>query len=1007
MVKFLINRPIAVFMTTLAFLLLGVVASNRIATSLMPDIAIPEITVQVSYPNNTARELETNVIRALRNQLLQVSNLKDISSETRDGFATLKLQFEYGTNTNLAFVETNEKVDASLNSLPRNLDRPKVIKASVTDIPIVNLAVTLKEEVTSENFLELSDFTETVLKKRVEQLPDIALADISGITKPEIVVIPDGQKLQNLKISSNELINVIKQNNFEFGNLLVQNGIYQYNFKFNNPLKTKKDVENIDIKIEEKLFKLKDLAQVKLQPVKDRGLVYVNGKRSIVLAIIKQADARVYELKEALEKVTESFKTDYPNLEFTTNQDQTKLLKLSIDNLKSSLWIGSFLAIIIMFFFLKDLKSPLIIAISIPVSLVISILFMYLFGLSINIISLSGLILGVGMMIDNAIIVIDNITQKLEEGNDLLNACVKGTNEIITPLISSVLTTCSVFLPLLFLSGITGALFYDQALAVGIGLFSSLLVSVFLIPVIYRQLKNKEFSIEKKLQLSVKTQNVEEWYEKGYYFFFKNKGIVYGIAILFTGLALLFFNVMPYSQLPKINQNEAILTIDWNESITVQENQKRIQAILKDKLAIETTFSQVGEQQFLLQQENAKSFSEGVVYIKVKTVEDLKQLKESIRQSMQSNFTSATYTFEDPKNIFQYLFGSQKNGLIAQISSKSSLEVPAENKLPIIKSYLQEFTTDEIPLKQTVFIEILHEQVLLYNVSYDDLLNELKSTFNQNFIDNLKTSQKFIPIMLNYDNKEFETMISDLFVRNKNKELIAVRNLIKTFPSEQYKTITSNRSGEYLAFNVISNGPTNEDIYKIQNKIRANQDFNVRFSGSYFDIKALGNELLVVVLVALLLLYLIMAAQFESLWQPLIILLEIPIDIGGALLLLWLFGGTINVMAAIGIVVMSGVIINDSILKLHTINLLRKEGKIISEAIKLGGKLRLKPILMTSFTTILALLPFLFIGGLGAKLQKPLALTVIGGMLIGTFISLYFIPLMYTLLSKKEVSNNE
>ncbi|AUC15220.1 hypothetical protein BTO06_08750 [Tenacibaculum sp. SZ-18] len=1007
MVKFLINRPIAVFMTTLAFLLLGVVASNRIPTSLMPDIAIPEITVQVSYPNNTARELETNVIRALRNQLLQVSNLKDISSETRDGFATLKLKFEYGTNTNLAFVETNEKVDASLNSLPRNLDRPKVIKASVTDIPIVNLAVTLKEEVTSENFLELSDFTETVLKKRVEQLPDIALADISGITKPEIVVIPDVQKLQNLKISSNELINVIKQNNFEFGNLLVQNGIYQYNFKFNNPLKTKKDLENIDIKIEEKLFKLKELAQVKLQPVKDRGLVYVNGKRSIVLAIIKQADARVYELKEALEKVTESFKIDYPNLEFTTNQDQTKLLKLSIDNLKSSLWIGSFLAIIIMFFFLKDLKSPLIIAISIPISLVVSVLFMYFFGLSINIISLSGLILGVGMMIDNAIIVIDNITQKLEEGNDLLNACIKGTNEIITPLISSVLTTCSVFLPLLFLSGITGALFYDQALAVGIGLFSSLLVSILLIPVIYKQLKNKEFSLEKKLEFNLRTQNVENWYEKGYHFFFRNKGIVYGVALLFTGIAIVLFSIMPYTQLPKINQNEAILTIDWNENITVQENQKRINAILNKEKTIQTRFSQIGEQQFLLQQENTKSFSEGVIYIKTKTVNELEELRKSITKSLVKNFSKASYSFDEPKSIFQYLFGGEKSNLIAQVSSKSSLELPSEEKLPKINSLLQGFSSEEIPLKQTVFIEILHEQVLLYDVSYDDLLNELKATFNQNFVDNLKTAQKFIPIMLNYESKEFESMISGLFVKNKNKELISVRNLVKTFPAEQYKTITSNRNGEYLAFNVSDNLEAEKSIKSLQKSFTSNNELNLRFSGNYFDIKALGNELLIVVFVAVLLLYLIMAAQFESLWQPIIILLEIPIDIGGALLLLWLFGGTINVMAAIGIVVMSGVIINDSILKLHTINLLRKEGKSVSEAIKLGGKLRLKPILMTSLTTILALLPFLFIGGLGAKLQKPLALTVIGGMLIGTFISLYFIPLMYALLSKKEVPNND
>lgn len=1002
MVKFLINRPIAVFMATLAFLLLGVVTSLRIPTSLMPNIPIPEITVQVSYSNNTARELETNVIRPLRNQLLQVSNLKNITSETRDGFATLKLEFEYGTDTNLAFIEANEKVDASLNYLPRNLDRPKVIKASATDIPIVNLTVSLKENFSNENFLELSDFTETVLKKRIEQLPDIALADISGLTNPEILVTPNIQKLQSLGIGTNELITAIKQNNFELGNLLVQNGIYQYNFKFANPLKNKKDIETIYLNIHDKLFKLKDLAKISLQSEQDRGLVYLNGKRAIVLSIIKQADARVYELKEALEKVTNSFNEDYPDLEFSTNQDQTKLLKLSIDNLKSSLWIGSFLAIMIMFFFLKDVKSPLIIALSIPISLVISVLFMYLFGLSINIISLSGLILGVGMMIDNAIIVIDNITQKLEAGENLINACVKGTNEIITPLISSVLTTCSVFLPLLFLSGITGALFYDQALAVAIGLFSSLLVSILLIPVIYKQLKNKNFKIEKWLQFNVKTQQIENWYEKGYHFFFKRKKIVFSISIISILLAVILFLTMPYSQLPNTNQNEVILSVDWNENINVDENQNRIQTLFENEKTLKTVFSKVGEQQFLLERDNSKSFSEASIYLQTNTVNEIENLKKELQIKFLKRYPNATISLDAPKNIFQYLFGNEKEDLVAQISSRGSLEVPSENKLQDIQELLNGYTNSEISLKQTAFIEVLHENVLLYNVSYDDLVNELKTTFNQNFIDNLKTAQKFIPIKLNYENEAFDKMISELFVKNKNKELIAVRNLIRIYPSNQYKSITANRAGEYLAFNIKTQKKPENNIEKIQNVFQNQNNFNVNFSGSFFDVQELGNQLLVVILVAVLLLYFIMAAQFESLWQPIIILLEIPIDIGGALLLLWLFGGTINVMAAIGIVVMSGVIINDSILKLHTINLLRKEGKTIEEAIKLGGKLRLKPILMTSLTTILALLPFLFMDGLGAKLQRPLALTVIGGMIIGTFISLYFIPLMYSLLSKKE-----
>ncbi len=1001
MVRFLTQRPVAVFMATFAFLLLGIVASSRIPTALMPDIAIPEITVQLSYTNNTARELETNVVRPLRNQLLQVANLKDIETETRDGFATLKLIFDYGTNTDYAFIETNEKVDASLNYLPKDLDRPKVIKASVTDIPVLNLAISLKNEYPDNRFLELSEFSETVIKKRIEQLPDIALADMSGQTASEIIITPNTNKLQSLNITADQLINTIKQNNFEFGNMVVQNGIYQYNFKFSNPLRSKKDIEDIYLNINKKLFQIKNLATVNVVPEKERGLVFINGKRAIALAMIKQADARVYELKEALETLTTAFKTDYPNLEFTTTQDQTKLLKLSIDTLKSSLWIGSLLAILIMFFFLKDIKSPLIIAISIPVSLIISLLLMYLFGLSINIISLSGLILGVGMMIDNAIIVIDNITQKLESGHNLANACIEGTNEIITPLISSVLTTCSVFLPLLFLSGITGALFYDQALAVSIGLFSSLIVSIVLIPVIYKQLKNRNFKFEKWFRLNTKTQHIEDWYEKGYNYFFAKKWIVYTVAISGIVMAIFFFKTMDYSQLPEINQNETILVIDWNENINVKENQNRIQQFLKDIPEIELHFSQTGEQKYLLQRDNTKSLSEASVYIKTKTFDEIKSIKSKLSTNIKKVYPSSSFKFEAPKTIFEYIFGTDKSKLTAQVFSKSSLEVPSEEKLSDVEYLISDKSNSEIPLKQTASIQIIQENVLLYNVDYNSLVNELKTAFNENFIDNLKTAQRFIPIKLNYESKEFDNIINTLFVKNTNEVNIPVKNLIKVNNIEQYKAVKANRNGEYLGYNINVSDNIENDIRRIQDQFKSSKDFNVRFSGSWLELKALNSQLIIVVIVALLLLYFIMAAQFESLWQPLIILLEIPIDIGGALFLLWLFGGTINVMAAIGIVVMSGVIINDSILKIHTINLLRKKGLSVEDAIKQGGKLRLKPILMTSLTTILALTPFLFINGLGAELQKPLALTVIGGMLIGTFISLYFIPLVYNALSKK------
>lgn len=999
MIRFLLKRPVAVFMASLAFLLLGVVAVFKIPTALMPDIPIPLITVQVSYPDNTARELETNVIRPLRNQLLQVSRLKDISSETRDGLATLTLIFDYGVNTDFAFIETNEKVDAALNFLPRDVERPKVIKASASDIPIVNLTVGLKESYTDERFLLLSEFTEIVLKKRIEQLPDIALADMSGQIEGELVIIPNKEAITSLNITNEFITNTIRQNNFELGNLIVQNGIYQYNFKFSNPLRTQKDIEDIYLTVEGRLFQLKDIAIVKLQPKKQRGSVVLNGERVIVLSIIKQADAKVYELQEDLETLIKSLTVDYPDLIFNTNQDQTKLLKLSIDNLKSSLWIGSSLAILIMFFFLRDFKSPIIIGLSIPLSLIISMLLMYLFGISINIISLSGLILGVGMMIDNAIIVIDNITQKLESGLSLFEACAKGTNEIITPLISSVLTTCSVFIPLLFLSGITGALFYDQALAVSIGLVSSLLVSILIIPVIYVRLHAKKYRFEKWFQGNLKTQQLETLYEKGYHFFFNKKWIVYAIALIGSGLAVLLLNVLPYAQLPDLNQKETILTIDWNDNITLEENQRRIRDIILSAEDIVNHYSVLGEQQFVLQREQTKGFSEADVYIEAATSSDLIRIQHEIEKGIQSKYAFAKAYFSSPKTIFEYIFGSDQDRLKAHVYSKEGLEIPPVGDLPVIDQLFNNKTSSKTPLKETTIIQILFENISLYGVRYQDLIDELKTALGENTIDDLKTAQKFIPIKLSYNTVNLEKTLESLFIENENKESIPVKNLIKIQNIAQYKNIHADRGGEFLPYVLRVENKIDTEINALNSQFRTSP-YHVRFSGSWFDLQDLSKELFMVILIAVLLLYFIMAAQFESLWQPLIILLEIPIDIGGALFMLWLFGGTINIMAAIGIVVMSGIIINDSILKLHTINLLRKEGYAVDDAIKKGGTMRLKPILMTSLTTILALLPFLFIQSMGGVLQRPLALTVIGGMAIGTFVSLYFIPLLYSFLTR-------
>jgi len=988
--KFILKRPIATFMIGFAFLVLGLIASFQTPTALLPNIPVPEITVQVSYPNQTARSLETNVIRQLRNQLQQIAQLKNIETEARDGFGVIRLKFEYGVSTDLAFIEANEKIDMAMNFLPRDLPRPRVIKASTSDIPILFLSVSNPNNQSTEAFLDLSEFTFNVLKRRIEQLPDIAIADVSGHLFAEVQIIPKQAKLQSLGLDQETLILAIQNNNFEIGDLLIEDGIYQYNLRFSSPLQNKKDIEQIRLNLNKNIYLLSDLAEVKIVGEQIRGASSTGNQRSLQIALIKQAEASVYDMNEKLDEFISEIKESYPHLHFETHQDQTTLLKLSIDNLKSSLILGGLLAILIIFVFMRDLKSPIIIGVSIPLALVISFFFIYLFNLSINIISLSGLILGVGMMIDNSIIVIDNITQKLEEGKNIFEACASGTSEIISPLVSSVLTTCMVFFPLVFLSGITGALFYDQALAVAIGLVSSLLVSIFIIPSLYLQLHKKTQKRKPKKDYLITA------YKKGFRIFYKKKFLTLSIAILFLGIAIVLFQHLDFNKLPKLEETEMRLKIDWNKNVSVEDNLKKSQELLQGIEDIQFVV-EAAEQRYLLQREPTQNFSESQIYLKAKSPEQLEKIKQEIQQRAASS--SWVIDFLPPKNIFQYIFGGEDAALIAEVTSREKIEIPSENEIDEINK-LFSFPTQDVPLQDLYNLEIKHENLLLYQVEYPKLISEVKTVLQRNFISELRNVQRFIPIHIGYQESSIQESLQNNFVLNTENQLIPLYQLISVKKDVQYKAIHAKRSGEFLRILPEENLAVSQEMILASEENFQNSEYNLNFSGSYFERGDLLKELIGVILVSILLLYFIMAAQFNSLTQPLIILTEIPIDIGGSLLLIWLFGGDINLMAGIGIVVMSGIVINDSILKIHTMNQLKEAGLSIGEAVKEGGIRRLKPILMTSITSILALLPFLFIDGLGADLQKPLALSVIGGLGVGTFISLYFLPILYKWFTK-------
>ncbi len=1014
MIKFLLKRPIAVLMVFLACTIIGIITYLTLPVSLLPDIPIPEITVQVTGENMSARELENTAVKPIRRQLMQTGKLRDITSETRDGSALVRLKFDFGTNTDLAFIEVNEKIDAAMNSLPRDFRRPRVIKASASDIPVFYLNLTLKEDkafsTTDEQaFLNLSDFADNIVKRRIEQLPQVAMADITGLMYRHLQIVPNMDILESASISLSDIENILSANNIEPGSMMVRDGYYEYNIKFSSLLRTPEDVKNIYINKNDRIFQLKDLAEIDVVRQPETGMSLTNGKRAITLGVIKQADETMKSLKKSLNSTMANLEQNYPDVEFTINRNQTELLDYTIANLRDNLILGFILVFIVALLFLGDIKSPVIIGASMLTALIVTFILFYLFNQSINIISLAGLILALGMMIDSSIIVTDIISQYRMEGYSLEEACEKGTNEVITPILSSTLTTIAVFVPLVFMSGIAGAIFFAQAFAVSAGLLVSYFTGIILLPVLYNLVYGINLKENKVSKFINRTQKVADraifkFYDKGMNFVFKHKTVMFIFTALTIPFCIFMFKVMPKTSMPFLHHTETITLIEWNENIHVDENRARVFELLKliDSDVIENA-GYIGNRQYLLNREGDLTISEAQLYLKTGSNAEINRLQEQISNWIESSYPIASVSFSPPENVFEKIFDTSEDELVIQLFPSNREEVPTAEAIRDIEGRLLSATgvsSQTNPFEQQINITIDKEKLLLYGIDYNDVHRTLKTAFQDNQIAVLRSYQQYLPISISGKQYTIDRLLSETMVRTRRYQdgstnAIPLQSLVKVGYGEDIKTIISGKNDEYIPIRYNDIKHAEKLIDDASKEISQNREWDAVFAGSFFSNQKMLSELAVVLLVSILLMFFILSSQFESFVQPLIVLIEIPINFAFALVVLWLTGNTLNLMSAIGLIVTSGIIINDSILKLDMINELRKVGVPLMEAIHTAGVKRLRSIIMTSLTTIIAIVPILFSFDMGSELQKPLAIGMIATMTIGTMVSLFIVPLVY------------
>lgn len=1011
MLRKIIDRPIAVTMCLIALVVLGTLALRFIPVSLMPDIDIPQITVQVSLPGYSAQEVDRKVVAPLRGQLMQVAGVKDIRSESRLDAGSIVMMFEPGSNTDLLFIEVNEKVDRAMNSMPKEMERPKVMKASAMDIPAFYLDMYLKTENASRlAFAQLGRFARGVVSKRIEQLPQTAMVDMSGSVGTEIVCIPDYDRLRGLGMTVGTVEAAIQRNNITLEALSVVDGLYRYNIHFDSQLLTREDIADIYINHEGRLLQLKDVCRIEERTAQRNGLVRHGGHEAITLAIIKQNDAQMEDLQQSMDVLLNDMRKEYPDIAFELTRDQTRLLTYTIENLKGNLYVGALLACIILFMFMRQWRLSALIVLTIPLSLILTLLCFYLIGITLNVISLSGLILGVGMIVDNSIIVIDNIMQKWRGGMPLREAAISGTGEVFTPMLSSVLTTCSVFIPLIFLSGTAGALFYDQAMGVTIALFASLVVASLVIPVYFFSMFRKKREKALKKEGGDGNTWIMRWYERTMHLVLRHSlacVIFLVCAVPLTGWVLWHIEK---ERMPGVEQEDTLMSIDWNTGISAEENGRRVAELLAvADSGIITSTSMIGAQEFLLSHTKDITPSEAVVYMKAASARELAEIKNRLTSYLATHYPSASLEYSEPGNVYDLIFSTNEADLEIRLQDQDGRRpkiASARAFTDTLKARFPDITVMPVATETNIQYVVDTEQMAVYKTNYQQLHGRLKELVNRSRIFDINDGAQSVPVIVGVDRQKAEHVLSGT-VRNSEGTEVPISYMVSESRGEDYKRLQAGSSGEFYGISISASDRDAERVMKFVSEYvrRPKSELSASYSGGYFSSRKMIGELALVLTVALALLYFILAAQFESFIQPFIILLEMVVDVFFVVLGLWLLGETLNVMSMIGLVVMSGIIINDSILKIDTINRLRRGGMPLLRALMTAGHKRLRPIVMTSLTTILAIVPFLRHSDMGSAIQYPLSLTLIIGMTVGTLVSLFIVPLLYYLIYKLPFNN--
>ena len=1005
-----IQRPVFATVMSLAIILFGIISFTRLPVREYPDIDPPIISVSTFYRGASSSVVETEITDVLEEQFATLEGVKSITSSSREGGSVITIEFELNRDVNEAANDVRDRVSRIRGTLPREIDDPIVSKVDANAQPIMWLALSSNVRST----LELSEFADRVMKEKIQRFPGVGAVYIGGERRYAMRVWLDPLRMASRKTTVPDVEAAIRNENAEIPGGRVEGELREFSVRTRGELDTPEEFGAIIVSQKgDDVVRLRDVADVKIGAENERTVARWNGRPAVGLGIIKQSKANTVDVADAVHAALPELTRLLPdgvNLEIAF--DSSEFIKDSIAEVQQTLLIALALVVLVVLAFLKSFRATVIPTLAIPISIVGTLTAIYFFGFTINILTLLGFVLAIGLVVDDAIVVLENVYRHMEMGKSRWQAAIDGSKEIGFAIVSTTVALVAVFVPLAFLTGNVGRLFNEFGVAVAVAVLLSGFVALTLTPMLSSQILRPLHGTGTgwaSRSFDAFFEKLNDYYNRLLQWSLAHRKLVVGSGIVLLFLAYGIFRILPSELVPTEDRGVAFGIVIAPEGATLEYTDSYVRQIEKRLLALpelQGLFTATG-----LSSGGPGSVTNSFMFLNLKPRAERQKSQQQIVQELfpQLFAIPGVLAFVINPPSLGARFNSSPVEYVLQADNYDDLNKVVNQLMGEASKlgYLVNLDTDLRLNKPQLDIDIDRERASGLGLSVNEIGSTLETLLGGRAVTNFKrgTKQYDVILQMRPESRSTPDVIPNIYIRGSAGlvQLATVVKVKKTVAPKELNHYNRVRSATITASLLpgVSLGKALDDLDAItQDKLSAN--IKHEYAGQSLEYKTSSSALYFMFLLAVVFIYLVLAAQFESFVHPFTILLSVPLAVFGALLTLFIFSQTLNIYSQIGLVMLIGLVTKNSILIVEFANQQRLRGLDLIAAVVEAATIRLRPILMTSFATIFGILPIAIGLGAGAESRRPLGLVVVGGMFFSTFLTLVIVPVVYTMLARSD-----